>query len=188
MAGGETQGLAEFNRFVSSLEKDIPNNILRGAARAGAKVVAAEAELLVPVEHGDTKKSIGVGSARIVGEGTVRIRIRTKGPGAFKAPWLEWGTAAHFISIADADLPTAPTSRGKLTMGVGQVNRLAKRGSLVIEGKFAESVHHPGARPHPFMGPALENTRVTSLQAAAAYIRRRLAKGDFKSPPTETGE
>lgn len=186
---GEIEGLRELDALLAALPDNLINKVLRGAAKEGAKVIAAEAALLVPVEHGDTRESIGVGSSRVNRDGTVSCRIRTKGPGAYKAPWLEWGTAAHLISVPEEQLPDASTSKGVFKMSIRAVNRAARRGSLIIDGKFVDAVHHPGARPHPFMGQALENKRAEAVAAAASYIRARLNKAGLAAPaPAEDAQ
>ena len=78
----------------------------------------------------------------------------------------ETGTAPHFIRVDDSQ------RRG---MGINRINKSVKEGSLVINGKFVgATVHHPGARPHPFLRPALDMKEGEAIAAAQAYIDARI--------------
>jgi hypothetical protein len=136
--------------------------VLRGAARAAAKVVAEEAK--------DRSISSDVSGAIKVAtresEGRVVAMVQVKGEGAYIAPWLEYGTAPHFISVDDTQ---------RQGMSVGRVNKSLKEGSLIINGQFVGStVFHPGARPFPFLRPALDTKEREALAAAQKYINARV--------------
>jgi len=77
--------------------------------------------------------------------------VRAGGKKAFYAHMVEFGTARHFI-------------------------KPKKRKSLFFAGIAREVVDHPGTSPKPFMRPALDNSQREAVDAAAAYIRARLAK------------
>ncbi|WP_404711488.1 HK97 gp10 family phage protein [Sphingomonas sp. MMS24-J13] len=157
-----SRGRAEVSQFL----KDAPSSIRRiliGAGRAGAKVIADEAKQRVTSDEvrGSIKTTVKEEKGRIV------AKVQTKGKGAYIAPWLEHGTAPHFISVA------ADQRRG---LSIGKVNERVKEGSLVIGGKFVgETVHHPGARPHPFLRPALDMKEQEAVQAAQNYINSKVA-------------
>ena len=171
-------GLADLKNLLATLPAKIENNILRGAMRAGAGVIAEEAKRLVPSGPGrpgdvnHLRDSIKF-SARSE-PGLVTAKVQTKGPGAYKAPWIEFGTAAHYISVDD-------DVRDGLT--VKRINRKVGEGSLVINGHFVgKSVHHPGARKIPFMRPAVDNKQGEAIEAISAYITQRCTKAGIETP------
>ena len=153
-------GLAELQRALDQLPAQIEKNILRGALRAGAKVQLQEAKRLVPAESsgphpGALRDSLRIStSAR---NGTVRAQVKAGGKKAFWARWVEFGTAKHLIK--------------------------AKPGkSLFFGGRNVPEVMHPGAKKRPFMRPALDGTFTAAVEAAAAYIRKRLTKQGIATP------
>ena len=171
-------GLVDLKSLLATLPAKIETNILRGAMRAGAGVIAEEAKTLIrskPGRPGDTspvRDSIKF-SARSE-PGLVTAKVQAKGPGAYKAPWLEFGTAAHFITV-DGSVSDGLT--------VKRINRKAREGSLVINGHFVgKTVHHPGAKPHPFMRPAVDNKQGEAIEAISAYIAQRCTKAGIETP------
>lgn len=156
------RGRAEVRSFIASIPGQT-NKLLRGAARAAANVVAAEAR--DRTNSSEVRGSIKVAVAAEE-EGRIIAKIQTKGPGAYIAPWEEYGTAPHYISVDESQ------RRG---MSVKRINKGVKEGSLVINGKFVgTTVHHPGARPHPFLRPALDTKEGEAIQAAQEYINARV--------------
>jgi len=157
-------GKAEVKAYIARLPAELEERVLRGAARAGADVVAADAR----------NRSI---SSEVSGSIKVRTKkepgrmlaiIQTQGRGAYLAPWLEYGTEGHFISVDDS-------VRGG--MSISRINRQAREGSLVIAGHFVGStVWHPGARPHPFLRPALDLNEAEAIAAAQSYINTRVTR------------
>lgn len=141
----QVKGLAELQKFLDTLAPRIEANIMRGALRAGAKVIQAEAKNNVPVKSGELKKSINFGTK--LRKGRVTASIRTK---LFYARFVEFGTAAHIIG-------------GK------------NGGWLSFGGTFTRAVDHPGAKAHPFMRPALDSQAQNAVIATAEYIKKRLA-------------
>lgn len=169
-------GLAELQRNLDELPAKIEQNILRGALRAGANVIADEARRLVPVQSGQLKESIRISVRQIRGRivATVKAGGRFKvykggnaikgalyktdrGPGSvdyhapFYAHLVEFGTARHWIKPRN-------------------------RKSLFIAGLLREAADHPGARPKPFMRPAFDSKSRAAIDAMAEYIRKRLPK------------
>lgn len=142
-------GLSELDRLLKELPAKIEGNIMRGAVRAGAKVMETRAKELVPVDDGDLRDSIKVSTKSKRGQ--VSATVRAGGKKAFYAHMVEFGTARHFI-------------------------KPKKRKSLFFAGMAREVVDHPGTSPKPFMRPALDNSQREAVDAAAAYIRARLAK------------
>ncbi len=138
--------------------------MLRGAARAAAKVIAEDAKarsISSEVSEAIKVKTSAKGG-RIVG------RVQVVGDGAYLGPWLEFGTAPHFISVDESQ------REGR---SVGRINRLAKQGTLAINGKpIGKTVHHPGTKPKPFLRPALDHNQQEAIAAAQKYINARVTK------------
>lgn len=142
-------GLSELDKLLKELPAKVERNILRGAMRAGAKVFADRAKELVPVKSGQLRDSIKVSTRSR--RGRVSATVRAGGNKVFYAHMVEFGTARHFI-------------------------KPRKRKSLFFAGLAREVVDHPGASPKPFMRPALDGGQAEAVNAAADYIRKRLAK------------
>lgn len=173
-------GLAELQQTLDQLPAKIEANVLRGALRAGANVIADEARRQVPVKTGQLRESIRVSVRPFPGgklvatvkaggrfkvyasgkaiKGAAYKTARAGGKPDYHAPFyahfVEFGTARHWIK---------PKSRK----------------SLFIAGLLKELVDHPGARPKPFMRPAFDTKVRAAIEAMADYIRTRLPK-EFK--------
>jgi HK97 gp10 family phage protein len=174
------KGLAELDKFLKNLPAKIEQNILTGALRAGANVIAEEAKAQLAsngsVQSGFLRSTIRVSVKRR--KGRVRARVIAHGDGDKNEPiWVEYGTAAHWITVKQVDRPGRMTRRGYRAFSIRTINRIEARGSLVIGGKFVgPSVRHPGAKKKPFMRPALDGKAQQAVLAAAEYIKKRLAK------------
>lgn len=166
MADLHVTGLADLQKFLDTLPARLEANVMRGALRAGATVIKAQAQQnalpgppnarnvrLYGAYAGALRDSIRVG-ARIKG-GTVTAYVRAGGKkkgGAdvYYATMVEMGTKPHKIS--------------------------AKPGHyLSIGGGFVKSVEHPGSRAKPFMRPALDAKAGEAVAAAAEYMKARLS-------------
>lgn len=147
MADVHVTGLAELQKFLDTLPAKVEKNVLRGALRAGMKVVQPVAKANVHSVSGLLAAGLKLGT-RARG-GTVTARLIAKGPHGYLARWVEYGTKAHNIS--------------------------AKKGWLSFMGIFVKSVAHPGARPRPFLRPALDSQAQDAVIAAAEYMKKRLA-------------
>lgn len=158
------RGRSEVDRFFAQLPGEIERKLLRGAGRAAANVVAEEAKDRSISEEVSAAIKVNVSTS----EGQIIAKVQVKGKGAYIAPWLEYGTSAHFISVDDSQ---------REGMSVSRINKLEKSGSLVIGGKFVGStVWHPGARAHPFLRPALDIKAVAAVAAAQGYINSRVTR------------
>lgn len=142
------KGLRQLGEFMQQLPARLEQNVLRGAIRAGAKPVQAEAKANAPKDTGQLADGIKIRTGSR--HGTVTARVRLTGPHAFIGPWLEFGTQAHRIVAKDG-------------------------GWLFFGGAFAKAIEHPGIRPRPFMLPALINQATPAVVAAAEYMKRRLS-------------
>jgi hypothetical protein len=163
------KGRSEVSSYMNSLPEKLVSRVLRGAGRAGAKVIADEVK--------ERSVSTEVADAVIIRSRTadyrivVRVTIK-KGWAYSRALWLEYGTAPHFISVDDSQ-------RGG--RGIGRINRQVREaggeGSLVINGQFVgKTVWHPGARPHPFLRVSLDIKEGEAIQAAQQYINARVTR------------
>jgi len=148
MSDIRVKGLADLNKFLQQLPAKVEQSVLRGALRAGANVVMAEAKANVPVDSGQLRDGLKVSTNSR--RGRVTAKVKATGKHAHIAPWLEYGTAAHKI--------TAKKGKG-----------------LFFGGLFVKGVQHPGARPKPFLRPALDGRAQDAVVAAAQYMKRRLA-------------
>jgi hypothetical protein len=157
------KGRAEVRSFIARLPAEIETKVLRGAARAGGKVVLEEAKDRANSE--EVKEGLVMKTRREVGR--VIVKVTVKGGWARSlANWAEYGTAPHFITVDDSQ------RRG---MSVKRVNDQEKKGSLIIGGHFVgRTVHHPGARAHPFLRPALDVKGAEAIAAAQSYINSRV--------------
>ena len=170
-SGVKVTGLKELAEFMKQLPEKLQKNVMRGALRAGAKVLEAEAKRGAPVDDGDLRESIRISTRNQ--KGVVTASVKTDD---FKAKWNEFGTAAHWISVAAKDTPTRKTRRGEEKVGLKTLNKMMAKGSLQIGGQFVgASVLHPGIRARPFMRPALDNKGQEAIVAAGNYMKARLA-------------
>jgi hypothetical protein len=168
------------NAFLASLPAKIEATVLRGALKAGADEIAEGAR--EGCRSAEVRATIKTTSRSE--KGLVVAKVQTKGDGAYKAPWLEHGTDPHLISV-DAEQSGGRTVR--------RINRLAKgedsSHSLVIGGKFVGgTVFHPGAKPYPFMRPAVDQREAAAIAAIGAHIKLKLTKEGLASPNTGNSE
>jgi hypothetical protein len=161
------KGQAEVSAMLAKLPDRI-TRVLRGAVREAANVVAEDARQRCADDLVRAAIKVTV-PQRATTPGRAVARIEVKGKGAFIGPWLEYGTTPHIISVKGG------TFEGK---GVRQLNREAKEPSLVIGGHFVgPEVQHPGARPEPFLRPAMDAKEAAARDAAQAYINKRFGIG-----------
>ncbi len=121
-------GFAELERFLDELPEKLQAKVARVAMAAGARVIRDEARLVVPKKSGALKRSIRSSSGR-ARDGQITATIKAGNKDAFYAHMVEFGTQPHDI-------------------------RPKKAKALKIGGGYALLMHHPGARPKPFMRPA----------------------------------
>lgn len=142
-------GLKELDAALQDLPAKIEKNVLRGAMRAGAKVMLDAARQQVPVKTGALRDSLTLKSG--YQRGRVTGTVRAGNSKAYYAHMVELGTARHFIK--------PKTAR-----------------SLFIAGLFRDVVDHPGARARPFMRPAFDSSSAAAIEAMAEYLRERIPK------------
>lgn len=148
MADIHVTGLKELGQFLDTLPEKLQKNVVRGAFRKGMNEVKPAAQQGVHSISGLLAAGLKVGT-RAKG-GTVYATLKATGKHAYIARWVEYGTAAHTITAKD-------------------------RKSLSLGGVFFQSVQHPGARPKPFLRPALDQQASAAVVAAAEYMKERLS-------------
>jgi len=155
MADIEIPGAADLLKLLQELPAKIEKNVMRGALRAGAKVIAEEAKQLCPVGT-DVPKGHQVGALRDsikvsvnARSGKVTAKIKAGNEQAFYAHMVEFGTARHFIKPKN-------------------------RKSLFVAGLLRESVDHPGAKKKPFMRPAVDGKADAAVEAIGDYLKQRI--------------
>lgn len=156
------------SHYLASASDRLANSLLRGAGRAAVTVIADDAKMRCI----DPDVAAAIKTSSRAADGVVTAKVLVKGKFAFRAPWLEYGTSAHFISVDDSQ------RRGR---GIRRINDAAKEAgsshTLVIGGKpVGTTVLHPGARPFPFLRPALDNKRDEAVKAAQGFINANAAK------------
>lgn len=158
-------GRSGVSRYLRDAPERIARKLLRGAAKEAVNIIADDARLRCI----DSEVAAAIKTTTKVGDGVVTGKVLVKGPNAYRAPWLEYGTAPHFISVDDSQ---------RQGMSAGRINTLAKAGTLVINGKpVGRTVYHPGARPFPFLRPALDAKHDEAVRAAQGYINSRASRG-----------
>ena len=170
------RGQREVKVHFASL-RALTEDMLRGAARAGARVVQREAKRLSINDI--VAKNIIVTEPEATGLIVVRITVRRKRWVTSLAHWQEWGTDPHFVQISAEDGGGRSAKR---------VNKLVGQNVLVIGGNFvAGTVWHPGARPNPFLRPALDNTEREAVAEMQGYINSRIVGGRI-TPASDDGQ
>lgn len=142
------KGLVDLQKFLDQLPAKMEANVMRGALRAGMKEVQPVAQQNIHNVSGLLAKGLKIKTSSR--RGVVKASLVTTGKHAFIAKWVEFGTAAHTIAAKAG-------------------------GSLFFRGLFAKLAHHPGAKPKPFMRPALDQQSQAAVVAAAEYMKKRLA-------------
>lgn len=166
MAEIAVQGLAELDALLKSLPARVEANVLRGAVRAGQKVVADRAAALAPQDTGALRRSVRVRTDfRAVRRGFVRADVVAGDKTAWYAHLLEFGTGQHYKG------PGSGSKRAAYT-----IKPTRREGALYFGGTIRKAVTHPGIRPQPFMTPAAEMLAGPGLDAFVAYVQRRLPK------------
>lgn len=164
-------GLAELQKAMQELPAKIEQNMLRGAMRAGGKVIVEEAKTLAPVDDGDLKNSIRISTKSR--NGIVKAEVKAGDKKAYYAHMIEFGTASYY----------AGTGR---TVGKPYKIVSKKAKSLLFGGFFVEGVTHPGIRPQPFMRQAFDSSFDRATRAFAAYLENRMPKELAKNAPTSS--
>ena len=163
-------GGKELAQFLQQLPVKLEKNIMRGALRAGAKVILDEARINVPVQYGELKKSLRVSTNAKRGrvEAKVKAGSKAKSKGGKIKGWyaaiVEFGASPHII-------------KGK----GGKMLKFTARDGRKIE---IAQVNHPGFKPRPYLRPALDAKAKASIVEVGNYIKARLTKEGINGAPT----
>ncbi|WP_278983264.1 HK97 gp10 family phage protein [Sphingobium yanoikuyae] len=171
----KVRGVETTRAYVRSLPEEITKRLIPGAGRAMGRVIADEAK-----DRADSDEVAGAIVVRMKREDTrvvVTVTVKAGWPYSL-ALWQEYGTAPHFISVADGQ------RKGRSIKRINQKVQEAKGdGSLVIGGKFVgATVWHPGVRANPFLRPALDLKRDDAVRAGQAYINSRAKRLGLRGP------
>lgn len=167
-------GLAELNAKLQTLSVKIESNILRGAVRAGQKVVLEKVRENAPQDSGALKKSLRIkADRRALKRGMVRADVVAGDKTAWYAHLIEFGTGSFYEGTGGKSVRAPYVIKAKKADGT-EVSTGAKRRSLRIGSTFVSQVTHPGIKPQPFMRPAAEELQGPAIEAFAAYVRKRL--------------
>ena len=140
-------GLSELQNLLDQLPANIEKKLMRGALRAGQKVVAKQAMSAIHTVSGELANSVRIStSAR---GSTVKAAVKVGNTKAFYAHMVEFGTAAHLIEPKNGT-------------------------ALLLGGKEYSHLDHPGAQKRPFMRPALDAESEHALAVIANFIKNRL--------------
>ena len=172
-----TRGKAEVKSFLAQLPAQIERKVLRGAARAAGAVVMDEAKARVTSD--EVREALTMRSQATPGRIVVKINVK---PGWARSvgTWLEYGTSPHFITVDDSQ---------RQGMSAGRINRVEKKGTLVINGQpVGATVHHPGARPHPFLKVSLDLKEGEAVAAAQSFINSRVSPAGITGSDEPEGE
>jgi len=148
MADQNIKGLDELLKFMDQLTPKIEANVARGALRAGMNVVKPIARSNIHNVSGELSRGLKVGTRR---RGSlVTSNLKATGKHRSIAHLVEFGTRAHNIAAK-------------------------AKGWLSFMNIFRKEIHHPGARPRPFLRPALDAMQTPAVVAVAEYMKNRLA-------------
>jgi HK97 gp10 family phage protein len=169
----DVPGLSELFQQMDSLALNVQKRVMRGALRAGQKVIMDRAKAGVPVNYpssentrewgsymGALRDSIKITTRIDARNGQAVARLSAGNYKAFYARWVEFGTKPHEIT----------SKFGRRLLGT--------------PGHPVYVAHHPGARKNPFMRIAIDSGVHDAAQTVAAYIRDRI--GSLTSLPEES--
>jgi HK97 gp10 family phage protein len=144
-------GLRELTAGLRDLPAKLQKKAFASALRAGGRIVRDVARNNVPQQSRRLRNSIRVTIVRRGGWITARIIAgrSVKKDDPFYAWMVEGGTKPHEIR-----------PKGKKSLFLAGVNR--------------EIVHHPGAKAHPYLGPAPEGSVDAALEAMRAELATQI--------------
>ena len=149
------KGGKELQDMLNTLPAKIERNIMRSALRQGANIIRDAARANINDRTGALGKSVRVKTGARRGE--VKATIEAGSKEAYYAHMVEFGTQAHEIKAAEGS-------------------------ALNVAGKPVAKVDHPGAAPHPFMRPAIDEKQGEAIRAVGEQIRKRLTKEGINTP------
>ena len=169
MAEVHVKGLAALQKALDTLPVQIESKIMRGALRAGAKVIMQDAKARCPVGPPSSE------GARLYGhyQGALRDSIRITGR-------VKNGTVSASVKAGGKTKSGAQVYYASIIEFTGAAAHIIKsrraQGFLFFAGSVYRTVNHPGMAARPFMRPAMEGRAQDALMAIGEYIKGRLSK------------
>lgn len=186
----EVKGLADLDAQLKALPTKIEVNVLRGAVRAGQKVLQQRAQRLAPVQSGELRKSIKVRlNLKAARRGMVRADLVAGGKIAWYAHLVEFGSGQHYEgsgkSVRRPYIIKATDKNGRRFSGAEKrrLNKGPEAHSLYFKGQMRSQIEHPGSRPVRFMRETATELDGAALQAFVEYVQKRLPKELAKATP-----
>ena len=146
-------GLTELGKVLQTFTLKLERNVIRGGLRQGANVVKEQVLVNVPVAEPSDRNRERYGGYAGALRDSVRVSTRSyrgKVSASVKAGGMKTKGGADVYYANWVEYGTRPHMNGA-------------RG------------HHPGARPKPFMRPALDTEAQRAVIAVGNYMRNRLA-------------
>lgn len=178
------KGGPELHAFLQQLPVRMERNVMRGALRAGARVIQQQAKANVPAKSGKLRRAIKVDT--VTGDGLVKARVKLRGPHSFVGVFIEYGVRAHVIAPGDAKVGARSLNKKQRASqtDIKRANGLLKIGDHWIRG----AVLHPGIAATPFLRPAMDTRAGDAVNAVGEYIAQRLTLGNITVPTIEVEE
>jgi HK97 gp10 family phage protein len=148
----EIEGAREIAEKLRALPAKIEKRIMVKALRAGAQEIQAAAMGAAPVKTGALAAGIHIETSTRGGKVTVSV---STGDDQYYAIMLEKGTQNHFGMLG-----------GRLT---AQEAYRRKKKSLFSAGSTTERM-----KPHPFMGPAFDQSAEQAVTTAAEILKEEI--------------
>lgn len=159
----QIKGAAELQRYLDQLPANVEKNIVRGALRAGTKVMADAVKAAAPEKTGALKKSVRVRAGVRAGRVTSRVVIGDKK--AWYLHILEGGAKPHDI----------------------RPKRKGEKKALSFGEKMYALVRHPGVKARPFFVSTVDASAQRSATQVIDYIRNRLKTKHGMEVPGDGG-
>jgi HK97 gp10 family phage protein len=164
----EVKGLSELDQMLKTLPVKIEKNVVRGALRAGQKIMlqGAQRQLseVTKQDSGALENSLKIRIARRNERfGWVRSFLIAGDEHAYYSHMIEFGTASFY------------TGKGN-SVGSSYLIKPNVKKSLFFGGKAKEAVVHPGIKPKPFMRQSVDLYSEASLNAIVGYMEKRIPK------------
>jgi hypothetical protein len=166
------KGLAELQSFLDQVAPKVERNIMRGALRAGIKLMKDEAVLNCPVGLPSSEGRRLYGGYEGALRDSIRIGTNAKG-GRVTARVIAGGKTYHGVDVFYTHIIEGFWKTHTATPY--PIAAFGKGKSLFFGGVFAKHVMHPPIVAHPFLRPALDREAQSAVIAAAEYMKKRLA-------------
>lgn len=158
------KGGPELQKALNALPVRLEKNFLRAGLRAGATIVRDAARENINDDTGALSKSVRISTRSKAGQVSASVRAGSKE--AYYAHMVEYGTSPHILN-----------------KGASRRSKVLSIAGNLVSGK----VEHPGAKPAPFLRPAIDQNQAAVIEAVGSRIRDRLKKEGLAGPSVELG-